>query len=446
MLQTMFNQVEMQRRPLLVFLLFFWLCNVSAQWAIKHLNETSWFYENILKFRDDSLGLCMGDHSVILKTEDAGETWEAREPDINVNFRDFQFVSDSLVYAVGESRLVKSSDAGDTWHLFQSINGKRFNSLWFFSSDTGFVAGYDGIYRTVDGCSTWDTAWSITQSGYKYGVLKQMNFPTAQIGYAVGFGRNQHTNPSFDYFLLKSIDSGASWVSIKTFPDPPESVCFINRDTGFVGTESGDIYKTSDGGSTWTGSQLAEYGIPVKSIQFISEMKGFAAGGFMVMLLKDGIYSNFLISETADGGETWKSYDTTGIALNSVWFVNDTLGFVSGDLELIMKSNGITDQLPGDYPWYLFGGGSIEQKKLPDSRISIHPNPTDGILFVRNMDSDRPIESIRLLSVSGQTIDITDVVSNKDLIQLDLSGLRSGIYFLRIIFADNMEGLKIIKQ
>ena len=71
MLQTMFNQVEMQRRPLLVFLLFFWLCNVSAQWAIKHLNETSWFYENILKFRDDSLGLCMGDHSVILKTEDA---------------------------------------------------------------------------------------------------------------------------------------------------------------------------------------------------------------------------------------------------------------------------------------------------------------------------------------------------------------------------------------
>jgi photosystem II stability/assembly factor-like uncharacterized protein len=436
----------MQQKPLAVSVLLFCLFNATnAQWTIKHLNETSFSYENIIKFRDDSLGLFMGDNSVIMKTGDAGETWEAREPGTQVHFRDFQFVSDSVIYAVGDSKLMKSTDAGDTWYFVHGISGKYLYSLWFVNSDSGVVAGWDGIYRTVDGGNSWDTAWSITQSGYKFGELEQLNFPTAQTGYAIGRGVCKQSS-LFEHFVLKSGDSGATWDSIKTFSRCSlASICFINRDTGFIGGGSGVIYKTSDGGTTWTESRVAENGVPVKSIRFISEMKGFAAGGIMVIFLKNGVLSIFFIAETKDGGETWMSYDTTGIPLNSIWYVNDTLGFVSGDYELIMKSNGPMDILPGDYPWYLIESGDIEEKMLPDSRINIYPNPTAGILFVRNMNPNNPIESIKLLNGSGKSVDVGNTVSENDLFQLDLSELTSGIYLIKIIFADNIEVEKIIK-
>ena len=56
------------------------------------------------------------------------------------------------------------------------------------------------------------------------------------------------------------------------------------------------------------------------------------------------------------------------------------------------------------------------------------------------------IESISLLNTSGQTIDIGNNVSNNDFIHLDLSDLTSGIYLIKIVFAEDFEVMKIIKE
>ena len=429
--------------------------SVNAQWTIKNLDENSQ-KASIVKFKNDSLGFSMEGNSSFLKSENIGETWKEIQLDIKVNIKDFQFIGDSAIFAVGDyytgngenmtSILIKSENLGETWDSISNFQGQQLRSLHFFNNDSGIVTGYDGIYRTINSGISWDTVWSIKKFGYKYGGLQQLNFPTSQIGYAIGMGRNQHNNPNFDNFLLKSTNSGISWDLIKTFSGSLTCINFVNENTGFIGTNSKFIYKTIDGGYTWTGLPIARNNYIIESIQFISEMKGFATGGARNYLTSGG-GSYFFISKTIDGGETWATYDTLGIPLNSIYFINDSVGFVSGDFLLIMKTNGKINQLPGDYPWHLVGDpNSINPNEFSNSNIKIYPNPTDGILSIRNTDSNKEIKTISLINASGQTIDIRKPVSYNQLTQLDLSDLNSGIYLIKIGFDDKIESMKIIKK
>jgi photosystem II stability/assembly factor-like uncharacterized protein len=423
-----------------------------AQWSIKNLNENS-FVEGSVKFMNDTAGLFMGNNSVVMKTTDAGETWIRKNLAFVINTQDFQFVNDSTIVAVGFSEgstnlfstLIRSGDLGETWNSISVFPGKQLRSLWFFNSDSGLVAGYNGIYRTADMGNSWDTVWSITGFGYRYGELRDLAFTPSGTGYASGIGRNQHNNPSFDDFLLKSADSGVTWEPIKTFPgESLASICFINADTGFVGT-NGRIYKTTDGGSNWTGIQLNDLWNSVESIQFISETNGFATGGAM-NYLTSGAGGHFFISATTDGGETWAVYDTTGIPLHSIYFIDDSTGFVSGDHELIMKTENSITGLPDDYPWHLVGSMNTDEQQLSGSGIKIYPNPTTGNLFIEQVNPAEEIKSVSIINASGQTITTKKQISYSGPVHFDLSGVQPGLYLIRIEYTGNARFMKVIKN
>ncbi len=436
---------------LLILSIFLFIHTTNAQWTIKHLDEDSG-YAGTLKFKDDSLGLFMGFGSTIYKTTDIGETWNKIPITTDVNINDFQFIGDSIVVAIGDhypsdaSKLIKSKNLGENWDSISTLTGKQLFSLWFFNNDSGVVAGYDGIYRTVNSGSSWDTVWSVTQFGYKFGEVRQIFFPSSDIGYAVGVGYNQSSNPSLEDFLLKSTDSGVNWDTIITFENTSlSSVFFVNQDLGFIGTESGLIFKTTDAGNTWNEKQISNSRNDVKSIQFLSETKGFATGGTTYYLTSGG-GSNFFISKTIDGGENWISYDTTGVSLNSIYFINDTTGFVSGDNGLIMKSNGQINKLPENYPWHLVIGTGVNDNKLLNSNIKVYPNPTSGILHIQRINSNKEIEKINLINASGQMVNIGKYDTNNQLMQLNLSNLTSGIYLLKVEYLEQTETMKIIKK
>ena len=448
----------MRKKLLLLFLFLFGLFNViNAQWTIKNIDEPSFSYDNIIKFKNDSLGFFMGNNSVILKSNDTGETWNVINLETKVNIKDFQFIDDTIIYAVGDyyigsgeyltSKLIISRDNGDTWDSLVSFKGKQLYSLWFFNSDSGMLAGYDAIFRTVDSGDSWDTVWSITKFGYQYGELKQLIFSTSQIGYEIGMGRNQHNNPNFDHFSLKSNDAGLTWDTIKTFQYPLTTIHFMNQDTGFIGTESSSsiILKTTDGGDTWNETQVAHYYNSVNSIHFTSNMTGFAAGSPSAFIPEGP--TSFFISKTINGGVTWESYDTIGIPLNSIYYINDTIGFVSGSYSLIMKSSGKINGLPENYPWHLVGGGVyIDESESDKSQIKIYPNPTNGILYIQPYNLTQDIKSIKLISTAGYVMDIMEPLTDNDLITIDLSDLTPGIYLIQVIYSDRNELLKALKK
>lgn len=436
-------------RILLVFLFFQIYTEVKAQWTLKHLDEKEYTWNNLVKFKNDSLGLFMGSNSVILKSRDAGETWNAVHLKAKINLFDFQFVGDSTVFAIGlvsgGTQFIKSLDNGDNWESIASFPGKQLWSLFFFDAKTGVLAGYDGIYRTSDSGNTWDLVWSIPLFGYRFGELKQICFPTSQIGFAVGTGY-----PEFgmgDHIFLKTTDSGINWATVCTFKQDLTSVCFLNADIGFVGTEPGILYKTVNGGLTWSEKIITEFWNEISSIQFISDKIGFVVGHQRALTTGGGSSTSFFISKTIDGGETWKTFGSNGIPLNSIYFINATTGFVSGEFSLIMKTTGKINELPADYPWHLVQYGS-SGKGIDDSNtfVKVFPNPTIGPLTLQLKNSDQTIETIRLLSSLGQIIYIGNPILNSEDIQIDLSRLISGIYFLQIGFSNKIELIKVLKK
>lgn len=427
---------------ILVFLLLQTAFCLNAQWSIKHIDNS--INLNIIKFKNDTLGLSMGINS-ILKSEDTGETWNSVYFEPQINIEDFQFLSDDIVYAVGwyhskgvekftESKLIKSTDNGDTWETVKSFDDKQLFSLWFLNNDTGMLAGYDGIYRTVDSGINWDTVWSITDFGYEFGDLKQIYFPTDEIGYGIGYGCClKNTDKSTGNFLLKTTDSGLNWDTIISLDDYLVSLYFKDQDTGFIGTQTGKTLKTSDGGYTWTETNVVN-GQEVYSFHFISDMIAYAAGAhYSVLDEKEPL--RFFISKTIDGGNNWVTYDTIGIPINSIFFINDTTGFVSGLFGLIMKSNGVINVLPDDYPWYLVGVPYINESDYSNSLIEVYPNPTNRVFNILNY-SDEKIERIEIINIQGQVKQVLYNISNP----IDVNMLKNGIYFIIVYHKSGILG------
>ena len=72
------------------------------------------------------------------------------------------------------------------------------------------------------------------------------------------------------------------------------------------------------------------------------------------------------------------------------------------------------------------------------NNVMIHPNPVDDVL---NIDTDLEISRITIHRATGQVV----MVSNQK--RIDTSGLRSGMYFLRIEFANSQVAVhKFVKQ
>ncbi len=75
---------------------------------------------------------------------------------------------------------------------------------------------------------------------------------------------------------------------------------------------------------------------------------------------------------------------------------------------------------------------SMKENNLLDA--SVAPNPTTGTTTIRFAATTAETASINLYSVSGQLISSTthQVVSGSNAIELDMSSLEAGTYFVKI--------------
>ncbi|WP_457352164.1 YCF48-related protein [Roseateles sp. P5_D6] len=87
-------------------------------------------------------------------------------------------------------------------------------------------------------------------------------------------------------------NTGWCWQNPRPTGNHVNTVYFLNATTGWRGGESGEIFKTTDGGGTWvrqnSGVNAAIYGI-----KFFDAQTGWATGAFGALL------------RTTDGGNTW---------------------------------------------------------------------------------------------------------------------------------------------
>ena len=183
-------------------------------------------------------------------------------------------------------------------------------------ADTGWGLSQDAVFYTTDGGRDWK---NITpQSGWLAQSIVKGFFLNASTAWVI-----QPAEKNFDTgTLYHTEDGGQSWEATKV-PFGPNPLHFLNANDGWVMADRGaaagsmgvDIYKTTDGGTSWTKVQSAgpetqdtPGALPFggdKSGMAFKDMRDGWIGGFQPIIDHSYLY------RTTDGGNTWTFQNLT---------------------------------------------------------------------------------------------------------------------------------------
>jgi len=199
-----------------------------------------------------------------------------------------------------------------------------FSDVFFVSDDEGWISVSSGpeIYHTTDGGKTFE--------------IQTTQYPTEAIymideteGYAGG------TNGR----VYRTTDGGDNWIAIGSIGVTLTDIAFPpNSDTGYACGLSGQIFKVNQSGITNMNSYAGT--VNLKSLIFPTKSEGWVCGESLILHFKN---------------ETWNADQLyPSGSYNSIFFVNNSLGWAVGDQGLIICTTN--------------GGVNWSTQSNPDSR------------------------------------------------------------------------------
>ena len=218
--------------------------------------------------------------SAALSTSHSGWFWGTPEPQgHDLTAIDFQ---GNTGYAAGEfGTLLATDDAGNTWRTIRTGTTLNFTRLDVIDTDSLVVGSECVLRRSDDGGSTFRELPYTSRCASR---LRAVSFPSLDIGYLL----------LEDSGVLKTTDGGQSFSSLTTVPADPAggstAIAFSDNQNGLLTTATGDIYRTVNGGDTWT----REYDGQPRLLGL------YVAGAGAVAVGASGTYLT-----SSDGGDTW---------------------------------------------------------------------------------------------------------------------------------------------
>lgn len=233
--------------------------------------------------------------------------------------------------ACKEVKVEASEDNAELYvNLQHSGTNENLRSVHFFDANNGVTVGTTGgLYRTANGGQSWtksfpiptDTARSVIDTTIVY---NRIYFQDSNNGWLLGT-YNARTLASATVAarktaLLKTTDGGRTWKNknfdqtVKTFT----AISFIDADNGYVVGNGGLIYRTYDGGESWT-KQESGLTSNLRDIAIITVNSAMIVG------------PNGVLLKTQNGGETWDKLVTpSSRAFYKIKFVNGFYGYITG--------------------------------------------------------------------------------------------------------------------
>jgi photosystem II stability/assembly factor-like uncharacterized protein len=240
------------------------------------------------------------------------------------------------------------------------FTSSRLDDIYFVDDNTGWTCSGDGyIYKTVNGGTNWFLQFASAE------YFRSIEFINPTTGFA----------GTLDGKVFKTTNGGSTWTDFTaTLPVPPYGICGISHfgNTVFmVGnwSQNADLYKSFDGGLTWSHQNLNSLAENLVECLFINANEILISGLVALPQATGGC-----ILRSTDGGATWSRIFHTGIANEYVW-------------KLQTRNNGLVygsvESLTGNATWFVKStdwGATFQ--KLP---VSLTVNiDAEGIGFVND--------------------------------------------------------------
>jgi photosystem II stability/assembly factor-like uncharacterized protein len=226
--------------------------NGGRNWAKQSIDTTEDINE--IYFRNENNGYVVAGKKMFL-TDDAGRSWREIKIYDPKNFRNstpeflsVRFADKKRGLIVGslinkddevvDSLVLRTDDGGETWARIIVPSKLELFHLDFVNSSRGWIVGDKGlILTTQDGGVNWRKQNSGTSN-----TLFNVDFRDSSEGYAVG-GKGT---------ILRTEDGGNNWETVKTsFPNTFLRVDFADDKNGWIVGYGGTILRSGDKGKTW---------------------------------------------------------------------------------------------------------------------------------------------------------------------------------------------------
>lgn len=201
--------------------------------------------------------------------------------------------------------------AQPNWQPVQNImpntDNQRFDDVFFLNKDLGWAANgfFASVYKTTDSGKNWvkqlDEA-NIRGDFY----FRNIEFLNENIGFL----------GTLNGVLFKTTNGGSTWSSITTISPNPNAICGLDA----VGSntiygcgaffEPAHIIKSTDSGNTWEYKNMSTQANALVEIKFINQDTGYVAGR------SD---TGAIILKTTNGGSTWNEIYNSNTPGQYVW-------------------------------------------------------------------------------------------------------------------------------
>jgi photosystem II stability/assembly factor-like uncharacterized protein len=384
----------------------------------------------------------------VSRTVDGGNSWTSLPLDSDWEISSFQalsadtaWISIALVsgFSSGffKTGLYKTTDGGQTWVKnltipFDSVSS-YIDDMHFFNSNEGVAFGdvHNGsweVYYTTDGGIQWNPAVSIPAplSGE---ICSENLYYTWGDNMWITSGRGR---------VFHTADKGVNWTASQITPivfpdvfrvafyDALEGIAvFFHFNSGSVG----NIYRTHDGGATW--SQVTYSGVIQQNY---SEGGLFIVPGSNVVFVNSGHPAVHGSSFSADSGLTWNLIDANrygainGKDWNSLW---------TGQYSSTMGTGGVAK----------WDGVSLGIKQNEQEiNCSVSPNPCNGKFTIQVQNSANNKIKISVENVTGQKVFENHYIKHNEYFSqsIDLKNNSAGIYIVKVFDGEKSYCKKLI--
>ena len=203
-----------------------------------------------------------GQGGIIIYSDDQAQTWQQSEVPIAVTITAISFADANTGWAVGhDMTILKTTDAGETWQLqnFAPEMDTPLLDVWFKDVNTGYAVGGRGNFMwTTDGGTVWNLkeVWTedeLVPDAHIFAIKAAPNgylYMVAEVG-----------------TLFRSKDKGETWEILDspyrgsffgmTFPTADRALAFAMLGNAGVSDDQGDTWSSID--STVNKSLLTSY-------------------------------------------------------------------------------------------------------------------------------------------------------------------------------------------